>query len=107
MSTTTTTTQYDLKVEGTTAQLVYQKPLPEGVVASVNINSNNKDGTPESNFEEEKHTVHLHNIRNLSPDQYVVDVTFDRAHPRALKATTEMSSSSPYAAWIAVTARRM
>lgn len=87
-TTTTTETRYDVGTAGTTAQLIFQAPLPAGVTASVNINSNNADGTPESNFSEEKHTVQVHNIRKLSPADYGVDVTgfgFYKA-PTALRA---------------------
>ncbi|BFZ56044.1 low-affinity methionine permease [Savitreella phatthalungensis] len=73
MTTTTTT--------ATRAQLVFQAPLPQGTQAHVHINSTHIDGRPESNFEEEKHSVDVHDIRCLEKGQYGVDVSgFDFFH---------------------------
>ena len=62
----------------TTAQLVFQ--APQSSPTWVNINSQNADGTPESNFKEETHTVKVRNIRTADK-KFGIDITgFDVQH---------------------------
>lgn len=61
--TATTTAVSPQEPHFTVADLKYQVPLIAGETPWVSINSKNKDGTPESNFQEELHRIKIHNLR--------------------------------------------